>query len=331
VPELRKDPIVGRWVIIAPERAQRPTDFQRQEPRSSGGLCPFCPGNEKLTPPEVLAYRTGGSPNGAGWRVRVFPNRFPALRVEGTLTREGEGLYDRMSGVGAHEVVVESPNHQRGMPDLSTQELEAVLAAFRDRMLDLRQDGRLRSILVFKNQGAAAGATLEHSHSQLIALPILPRHVQVEMAGARGYYENKERCLYCDILRQERREGVRLVSENAAALSLEPWAPRGPFETWVLPKDHGSSFEDAPKAQIEGLADCLHQTLARLDAALGRPAFNLMLHTGPLNERGLPHYHWHFEIMPILARVGGFEWGSGFYINPTPPEVAAEYLRKAAI
>lgn len=331
MPELRKDPIVGRWVIIAPERAQRPTDFQRQEPRAPGGLCPFCPGNEKMTPGEVLAYRSSGAPNGPGWKVRVFPNRFPALRVEGTLTREGEGLYDRMTGIGAHEVVIESPDHVRGMPDLSTQELEAVLCAFRDRMLDLRQDGRLRSILVFKNQGAAAGATLEHSHSQLIALPILPRHVQVEMSGARGYYENKERCLYCDIVRQERKDAVRLVCENASSLAIEPWAPRGPFETWVLPKEHSSNFEETGKAEIEGFAECLHQTLRRLDAALGRPAFNLMLHTGPLNERRLPHYHWHFEIMPILARVGGFEWGSGFYINPTPPEVAAEYLRRAAI
>ncbi len=329
MPELRKDPVVGRWVIIAPERAQRPTDYQRHEPRSQGGLCPFCPGNERLTPHEVLAY--GSAPGGTGWKVRVFPNRFPALRVEGSLVREGEGLYDRMSGVGAHEVVVETPDHQRAMPDLSTQELEAVLCAFRDRMLDLRQDGRLRSIIVFKNQGEAAGATLEHSHSQLIALPILPRHVQVEMAGSRGYFDNKERCLYCDILRQERRDGVRVVAENASSLAFEPWAPRAPFETWVLPKDHSSSFEDSPKAQIEGFAECLHQTLRRIDVALGKPAFNLMLHTGPLNERGLPHYHWHFEIMPILGRLGGFEWGSGFYINPTPPEVAAEYLRQARL
>ncbi|MHB8417563.1 MAG: galactose-1-phosphate uridylyltransferase [Myxococcales bacterium] len=331
MPELRKDPIVGRWVIIAPERAQRPSEYQRDEPKRSGGLCPFCPGHEQLTPPEVLAHREGGAANGPGWRVRVFPNRFPALRVEGQIEREGEGLYDRMSGIGAHEVVVESPDHSKAMPELSALELEGVLSAYQARMLDLRQDGRLRSILVFKNQGAAAGATLEHSHSQLIALPILPRHVQAEMAGARRYFDDKERCLFCDIVRQERRDGVRMVCENAEALAIEPWAPRGPFETWVLPKAHGSGYEDSGKAQIEGLADCLHQTLRRLDAALGRPAFNLMIHTGPLDERGLAFYHWHIEIMPILVRVGGFEWGSGFYINPTPPETAAEFLRKAVI
>jgi UDPglucose--hexose-1-phosphate uridylyltransferase len=331
MPELRRDPVVGRWVIISPERAQRPREFKPHEPPAEPGLCPFCPGNEKLTPPEVLAYRPAGAPNEAGWKVRVFPNRFPALRVEGTLEREGEGLYDRMSGIGAHEVIVESPDHARAMSDLTAQELEGVVSAYRDRMLDLRQDGRLRSIIVFKNQGEAAGATMEHSHSQLIALPILPRHVQAEMAGALGYFEHKERCIYCDILKQERKEGVRLVTENAECAAIEPWAPRGPFETWLLPKTHVSGFEDATRPQLEGLADCLRNTLRRLDAALGKPAYNLMLHTGPLNERNMPHYHWHFELMPVLAQTGGFEWGSGFYINPTSPEEAAEYLRKVHV
>jgi UDPglucose--hexose-1-phosphate uridylyltransferase len=331
MPELRRDPIIGRWVIISPERAQRPRELARPEPPRQIGLCPFCPGNEKLTPPEVLAYRPSGAPNEAGWKVRVFPNRFPALRVEGTLEREGEGLYDRMTGIGAHEVIVESPDHSRSMSDLTAQELEGVLSACRDRMLDLRQDGRLRSIIVFKNHGEAAGATMEHSHTQLIALPILPRHVQVEMAGALGYFDHKERCIYCDILKQERKDGVRLVTENAECVAIEPWAPRGPFETWLLPKEHRSGFEDAPRPQLEGLADCLRHTLRRLDAALGKPAYNLMIHSGPLNERGLPHYHWHLEIMPVLAKTGGFEWGSGFYINPTSPEEAAEFLRKAPV
>jgi UDPglucose--hexose-1-phosphate uridylyltransferase len=329
MPELRRDPVVGRWVIISPERAQRPTEFARSPVQREGGLCAFCPGNEKLTPPEVLAYRSSGGANEPGWKVRVFPNRFPALRVEGTLDREGEGLYDRMSGIGAHEVVVESPDHERALSELTAQELESVLSAFRDRMLDLRQDGRLRSIMVFKNQGEAAGATMEHGHSQLIALPILPRHVQVEMEGAKRYYDQKERCIYCDILKQERKDGARLVTENAECTAIEPWAPRGPFETWLVPREHRSGFEDASRQQIEGLADCLRGTLRRMDSALGKPPFNLMLHSGPLNERGLAHYHWHIEIMPVLARTGGFEWGSGFYINPTSPEEAAEYLRRA--
>ncbi len=331
VPELRKDPIVGRWVIIAPERAQRPSEFSRPAPSPSRGLCPFCPGNERYTPGEVLAYRGAGAPNGPGWTVRVFPNRYPALRVEGRLEREGVGLYDRMAGIGAHEVVVETADHGKTMADLSAAELLSVLTAWRDRILDLRQDGRLKSIMVFKNHGEAAGATLEHSHSQLIALPILPRHVHVELLGARRHFEFKERCIYCDIVRQELADGARLVVQNESSLAIAPWAPRGPFETWILPREHGSSFEEATAGQLEGLADCLRATLRRLDVALDRPALNLMLHTAPFNEPGerrLPHYHWHLELMPIVSRVGGFEWGSGFYINPTPPEEAAEFLRK---
>ena len=331
MPELRRDPIVGRWVIIAPERAQRPMDFPRAAIPDAGGPCPFCPGNEGHTPPEVLAYRSEGPPNGPGWTVRVFPNRYPALRIEGSLDREGDGIYDRMNGIGAHEVIVDSPDHARSMAELDASELEAVLRVFRDRMLDLRQDARLRSIMVFKNHGQAAGATLAHSHSQLIALPILPRHVTAEMAGARAYFDQKERCIYCDIVRQERREGVRIVVENSEFLAVAPWAPRAPFESWILPKGHGSGFEEISRSQIEGLALALRETLKRIDAALGRPPYNLILHTGPLNERGMPSYHWHLEIMPILGRVGGFEWGSGFYINPTPPEEAAAFLRQVKI
>ncbi|MHB1845166.1 MAG: galactose-1-phosphate uridylyltransferase [Deltaproteobacteria bacterium] len=330
--ELRRDPVLGRWVILAPERAGRPTDFpaSREPPEEPGALCPFCPGNERYTPPEILAYRPAGGASGdPAWSVRVFANRFPALRVEGALDREGHGIYDKMSGIGAHEVVVETRDHARRLGELPPAELEAVLAAWRDRMLDLRQDSRLRSILVFKNQGQAAGATLAHSHSQLIALPIVPRHVMAEMAGARSYFDQKERCIYCDIVRQERKEGVRLAYENQDVVALAPWAPRIPFETWLVPKAHASGYEEIALGGLRGLADALSQTLRRLDRALGQPAYNLMLHTGPLNERALPHYHWHLELMPILGRVGGFEWGSGFYINPTPPEEAAEFLRKA--
>ena len=331
MPELRRDPILGRWVILAPERAGRPTDFStRVEPPEEGGLCPFCPGNERHTPHEILAYRpAGGRPGDDSWSVRVFPNRYPALRVEGELDREGHGIYDKMSGIGAHEVIVETRRHGARLGELPPGEIAQLLAAWRDRMLDLRQDSRLRSILVFKNQGQAAGATLEHSHSQLIALPILPRQVMAEMAGARAYFDQKERCIFCDIVRQERKEGVRVAYENDGFVTLAPWAPRIPFETWLVPKAHASGYEEEPPSRLAGLADALGETLRRLDRALDRPAFNLMLHTGPLNERSLAHYHWHIEIMPILGRVGGFEWGSGFYINPTPPEEAAEFLRKS--
>ena len=215
LPELRKDPITGRWVIIATDRAKRPTDFSRQEivPRGSA-TCPFDGGREYKTPPEILAYRNSSGPNQPGWSLRVVPNKFPALRVEGELTREGAGLYDKMSGVGAHEVLIETPDHVLSMGDLTEKQVEDLFWAFRDRIKDLKQDRRLRYIILFKNHGEAAGASLEHSHSQLIALPVVPKRVQEELDGARRYHDFKERCVYCDIARQELEDRSRLVFES---------------------------------------------------------------------------------------------------------------------
>ena len=186
MPELRKDPVTGRWVIITTDRSRRPADFLRVPVVVQGGrICPFCPGHEQKTPPELLAYRSNTEPNSPGWRLRCVPNKFPALRVEGELDRQGEGLYDKMNGVGAHEVFIESPDHFATLADMSEKQVEDLFWAFRDRTLDLGKDARLRYILLFKNHGEAAGATLEHTHSQLIALPVVPRQVQEEMDGAK--------------------------------------------------------------------------------------------------------------------------------------------------
>jgi len=330
MPELRKDPIVGRWVIISTERSKRPRDYDITSARAArGGFCPFCPGNESATPPEVLAYRDpNSSPNSAGWSLRVIPNKFPALKVEGNLDREGEGVYDKMSGVGAHEVIIESPDHDKEMSDLSPEEMRNVMLAFRDRIVDLKQDPRLRYILIFKNQGAAAGASLEHTHSQLIALPIIPKNVSEELNGTKSYYDLKERCIFCDMIRQERRDGERVVLENEDFIVVCPYAPRFPFETWVLPKKHYTDFETCPEPEYSSLASIFSRTLKKLDVALNGPPYNFILHTGPTNtDQDVSHYHWHFEIMPTLTKVAGFEWGTGFYINHTPPEEAAAYLR----
>ncbi|MBS2026746.1 MAG: galactose-1-phosphate uridylyltransferase [Deltaproteobacteria bacterium] len=332
MPELRRDPLSGRWVIIATDRAYRPSDIPRAAPAPAGSYCPFCPGHEGATPPEILAYRPGGSaPNGPGWTVRVVPNRFPALMIEGDLDRSGSGLYDRMHGIGAHEVIVESPNHAPDLGDQSVDQVEAVLAAFRDRFQDLRRDIRFRSILVFKNRGRPAGATLDHGHSQLIALPILPAVVADELESAKRHFEAHERCLFCDIVAQERREAARVVAENDEAIAFAPWAARSPFETWVMPRKHHSHFEETSRGPLRGVAALVRDTLKRLDVALEKPAYNFMLHTAPLREQPMAHYHWHFEIVPALSQVAGFEWGSGFHINPTPPEEAAAFLRKLEI
>jgi len=330
MPELRKDPIHGRWVIISTERGRRPSDFVVEQHKPAGGFCPLCEGNEDKTPPEVLAFRNTGTPsNSKGWSLRVVPNKFPALRIEGELNREGEGIYDKMNGIGAHEVLVETPLHQETLATLPPKAVENVLWAYRERMIDLQRDPRLRYVLVFKNHGVAAGASLEHSHSQLIALPIVPRRVSEEIEGARNYFQYKERCVFCDIIRQEIRQKARVISENQAFVSIAAFASRFPFETWVLPKKHHSHFEQMEPFEYEQAAQILSDTLRRMNQVLNNPPYNYIIHTSSFSDTEEKYYHWHFEIMPKLTKVAGFEWGTGFYINPTPPEEAAGYLREA--
>lgn len=327
MPELRKDPIIGRWVIISTERGKRPSDFKTDPKSKDNKLCPFCYGNEHLTPPEVYAVRPDGSrPNTPGWKLRVIPNKYPALKIEGDLNREGEGIFDRMNGVGAHEVIIETPDHMKDLVDLDSKDIEAVLLAFINRMRDLRKDVRFRYCLVFKNHGKEAGASLEHSHSQLIATPIVPKSVMEELEGARQYYGYKERCIFCDISRQEITQNIRLVGHNDHVVAVEPFAPRFPFETWIMPMKHIHRFEDTDDETIISFAAMLKLTLAKLRTALNDPPFNFVIHTGPWIDGHRSHYHWHMEIFPKLTRVAGFEWGTGFYINPTPPEEAAKYL-----
>jgi UDPglucose--hexose-1-phosphate uridylyltransferase len=247
--------------------------------------------------------------------------------IEGDLDREPVGIYDRMNGVGAHEVVIETPDHARDLGHLDDGEATEVLFAMKARVLDLRNDQRFRYILLFKNHGQAAGATLEHSHSQLIALPVVPRQVIAEIEAARRHYEHRERCIFCDVVTQERKDRVRVVQENEEFVAFTPYASRSPFEAWILPKRHESSFEAESKERLGLCAQVLRSTIARLGAALGNPAYNFIIHSNPLRDAPSPSYHWHIELMPALTHVAGFEWGSGFYINPVPPEEAAEFLR----
>jgi UDPglucose--hexose-1-phosphate uridylyltransferase len=332
MPELRRDPIVGRWVIIATERARRTNVVSKAFAAPPGGLCPFCPGHEDKTPSEVFASgrHPGVGRDNAGWKVRVVPNRYPALMIEGDLERQGEGIYDRMNGIGAHEVIIETPDHARDLADLSDAEVTEVLHAFKARILDLRNDQRFRYVLLFKNHGAEAGASMEHPHSQLIALPVTPRLVQEEIEGARRHYEHRERCIFCDIVGQERKDRSRLVFENDDFVAFAPWAARAAFETWIVPRRHESNFELEPNARLAQCAQALRDTLRRLGLALGDPAYNFIVHSNPLRDAPSPSYHWHIEVMPALTQVAGFEWGSGFHINTVPPETAAEFLRKVS-
>lgn len=330
--ELRKDPIIGRWVIISTERGKRPVDFPSVPVASKGGFCPFDVGNEDKTPPEVFAFREPGTePDQPGWRVRVVPNKFPALAIEGEMLRRGDGVFDRMSGIGAHEVVIETPEHGRVLCELETGWIEEILKAFIQRVDDLKKDRRFRYILIFKNHGEQAGASLEHTHTQLIATPIVPKRVAEELSGAEQHFKLKERCIFCDIIHQELEDRVRVVDENDRFTSLTPFASRFPFEVWLLPKEHASAMEQMTDADVASLAVILKNTLLRLKCALSSPPYNFIIHTAPCQDSDLPHYHWHIEIIPKLTKVAGFEWGTGFYINPTLPEDAARYLREVAL
>lgn len=330
--ELRRDPVIGRWVIISSERALRPSAMVTHAPARTDEFNPFKPGNEGETPPELLAYRPPGTrPDTPGWWVRVVPNKFPALDAQGAIQRAGEGMYDKMNGIGSHEIVVESPDETVQLPDMEVEQVQEVLWAFRDRSVALRKDSRFRYILIFKNYGTAAGASIWHPHSQIIALPVVPKNVKEKIEGARRYHEYKERCVYCDIVHQEQRDQVRLVEENDTFLAYCPWASAFPFEVHILPKQHDNFFGDVTKNQVTQLAAILRSTLHRLKLAADDPAYNMIIHTTPDDLGAVPHFHWHIEILPALSRVAGFEWGSGFFINPIPPEEAAQYLREAEL
>ncbi|MBT9174869.1 MAG: Galactose-1-phosphate uridylyltransferase [candidate division WS2 bacterium] len=332
--ELRKDPVIGRWVIISTERALRPQDYiiDQEVSTTDKTHCPFEPGNEKMTPPEILSYRLPTTnKNEPGWWLRVVPNKFPALRVEGSLDKKGIGMYDLMNGVGAHEIVIESPNHSDEISTMEEKQIEEIIWAWRDRLLDLSKDKRFKYILIFKNKGSQAGASLEHPHSQIIALPIIPIRVTQELNGSKQYYEYKDRCVFCDIVQQELDERERLVEENGEFISLVPFAPRFPFEICILAKKHESHFPEITRSGVVSLTKVLKKSLQRLKIALNDPPYNLLIHTSPITEPHLSYYHWHIEIMPRLTKVAGFEWGTGFYINPTSPEDAASFLREVEL
>ena len=330
MPELRRDPVIGRWVIISKERSKRPLEFPERKETSSKQSCPFCPGNESVTPPEILAYGPQSrAKNAAGWTLRVVPNKFPVLEIEGSLNRAGEGMYDKMNGVGAHEVIIDSPDHEKEISKLSKKQVEDIISSYRERIIDLRQDSRLEYILIFKNRGSQAGATLTHPHSQLIATPIIPKRVKEEISGAKNYYDYKERCVFCDILNQEMVSIQRVVAENAHFMAFCPFASRFPFETWIMPKFHSSKFEDIKKDEAASFASLLQTVMGKIDRVLETPPLNYIIHNSPLKDPHTPYVHWYMEIIPKSTHVAGFEWGSGFYVNPTPPEEAAKFLRES--
>ena len=329
--ELRKDPVVDRWVIIASERSKRPNATAPTIKSNSDEPCPFCAGHEAETPPEVLAYRDASTwANSPGWRVRVVPNKYPALASVRDIPGSADSPYRAMAGLGAHEVIIESPTHCLSMAELSEPQVEDVLRAYQQRSIALQDDPRWQSIIIYKNEGSAAGATLEHVHSQLLALPLVPYEIAQEWRALVAHHDATGRCLYCEILDHERTDQRRIVIESAAFIGFCPFASRFPFEIWVMPKKHSPFFHTIAEDELRQLALMLRQSLQRLAGIVDAP-LNFVIHSGPFKEAKRERYHWHLEILPRIAKIAGFELASGCYINTEAPEMAARQLREVSL
>ncbi|MEW5945885.1 MAG: galactose-1-phosphate uridylyltransferase [bacterium] len=328
MPEIRQNIATKEWVIIATERSKRPHDFkaperERAEKRAAFVPgCPFCPGNEGMTPDETFRIERGGA-----WSVRVTPNKFAALNREGERVRRIHGVERSMSGVGVHEVIVETPLHNKTIALLSGGEISDVLAAYRQRYESILADPRIELVIIFKNHGEAAGTSLEHPHSQLIALPIVPSQVRHRLQDALIFSDDYGECVYCRMLREERKDGRRVVAENEHFCAFILYAAASPFHIWVLPKRHAASFGAASDAELKNLADILGRVLRKLYFGLDDPDFNYVIRSAPNGLRNATYFHWYLSIVPRLGKAAGFELGSGMFINPSVPEESADFLR----
>jgi UDPglucose--hexose-1-phosphate uridylyltransferase len=327
--ELRTDPITGRLVAIDLGPFKRRDDFDLEPVRleDSPAQCPLCEGREADAGPEILAWREGGPANVPGWSVRVVPNRNPMLKIEGGLDVRSAGLFESRDGLGAHEVIVETPIHDQPLHTLDADRLWRVLWAWRTRIQDLKRDSRFASVVIFKNHGRASGARLDHSHSQLAAYPLVPPTLADKLRGAARHLAIGGACIFCDLLAQELKDGRRIISDQDAVLAIAPYASRVPFETWLIPRDHAPRFEDATDDTLHAVAATFKSVMAKVDWALERPAYNCVLHTAPLAGDADAAFHWHLEIIPRVTRFSGLEWGSGVHRNPVAPEEAASVLK----
>lgn len=334
--ELRKDPLMSRWVaVLSDSKAPEEYPIFTEDVKESD--CKFCPGRENETLPEIAAIRREGSlPNGTGWWVRVIPSSKPILQIEGDLGRRGVGMYDKMNSIGANEILVETPEHNKRPEDIGFEQMVRIVTLYRERIADLEKDSRMRYILIYKNSCKEAGALYSHPHSQIIATPIIPKRVKEELDGAKQYYAYKERCIFCDMMSEELRYGQRIIFETKNFVAFCPYAQRFSFEFWIMPKRHSCAFQDIYADETEDLGLILYTTIKKLGTILKNPPYNYVIHTAPnrIPRRNHWHtlgedFHWHMEVMPRLMRVSGFEWGSGFYVVTTSPEDAAKYLREA--
>lgn len=330
---LRYDPTISEWVIFAPARARRPHEFKREPVERPGTPpakpCPFCPGNERLTPTEIYALRGKTPTDSANWRVRVVPNMFPALRIEeedGT-HEESQPFFRYHDGCGAHEVIIESPEHHVVLANQPVEQVEDILRTLQLRYIDLMGDRRFQTIIVFKNHGEGAGTSLQHPHFQLIATPVVPHLMRAKLEIATDYFDMTGRCLYSVFLAEELAAEQRVLAINNEFAAVLPYASHLPFEVWILPRSPCSSFGRVPSADFRPLAELLKTVLLKLFVGLENPDFNLTIDTVPREDENKSYFLWHLRILPRLSTPAGFELGSGMSINTVLPEDAAQYLR----
>ena len=337
--EFRRNPITGQWVIIAANRGSRPQETVVEHVPSSQRDCPFCEGHESVTPGEVLALREPGSRmDGPGWRVRVVPNKYPALDAALPERSPIAHVVDPSSarwhavaapGHGLHEVIIESPSHLTSVIQLTDSQFADVLEVYRLRIDVVRQLGGFRNAVLFKNAGPSAGATLTHLHSQLIAVRVGDSIFADRTPFFRQHAETRGGCLGCEIERGLRAQPDLLVARSPNFVAYCPFASRFPYEAWIQPRQHRSHFGETKPAQLRELATLLRGVLVKLERIVKLPAYNYILHTAPFDTTAPDHYHWHIEILPRIANLAGFELGTGCFINTVPPDRAAEALRNA--
>jgi len=327
--EFRQDAIVGRWVLVRVSDIWPPDRYHAGQAPRGAAISPFIYGREDMTPPEVDAIRPKDTrPDTPGWTVRTVPNKFPALRIEGGLDPRGVGIYDMYNGVGAHEVVIETPDPRKQMADFSVAEVADVIKMYQNRYSSLAKDRRFRYIAIFKNYGESAGASLEHAHSQIIALPILPKYFEEKLQGADRYFSFRGRSIYADILRKEYTDRERIVTENEDFVAFCPYTPRYAFEVSIFPKDTSSNFGGLSDKQRLSLGEILKEVLVRLKQCLNDPSLNYYFNINPVNSEPQENFLWHIDIIPQLFRSAEMEWGTELYVVNTPPDAAARFLRE---
>ncbi|MGS0763990.1 galactose-1-phosphate uridylyltransferase [Syntrophomonas curvata] len=328
--ELRRDLVRDNWVIIATDRALKPNDFPInkgwEKARVSGQqVCPFCEGNESYTTDEIAAFRDDNSlPDTPGWTVRTIPNKFSAFKLEGELELKRNGIFQSCNGLGQHEVVVETPQHGVDFSQLPADRIKQIYLMLQQRYLQLAADRRVKYIQIYKNRGLFAGASLEHSHSQILALPDVPP----ENRGLSKYYEQEGKCLLCTILEEEIRSRQRLVYESQHFLLVCPYASRFSYETWIIPRRHTEHFADINDEELDDLAAIMKAFMPAMLDCLNDPSYNMVINTAPVNQDIGGGYHWYMEIAPRLIVTAGVEFATGFYMNPVAPEISAAMLRE---